>query len=192
MMPELLRIDELPCELMINGIPVRSVHIRCAPDSPEDFQILITDPQIGSFALHDGFELEMQEQGSPWRPVTLQQLMKTLTKSSEFLHAGDMPKSSEVVERRLFDRLDDVDIPHRRSPRLSELTGHDECVKQVQKVLREARVPHRVAGSVFVVPSALQARICLMKAGFRKSTIAPAALIEPRSGCAIQLVERRR
>ena len=131
----------------------------------------------------------MRDEGSSWRPVTLEQLTKTLTESSEFLHAGDMQQSSEIGEHRLFEKLDDIDSPHRRSRRLSELTRHDECVREV--MLHEARVPHQVAGTVFVVPNAFRTRICLIRAGFRKSPISPAALIEPRSGCAIQLVERR-
>ena len=45
-------------------------------------------------------------------------------------------------EAQLFDRLGDIGIPHRRSPRLSELAGHDGCVRQVRNVLREARIPH--------------------------------------------------
>ena len=187
--PEPVRIDELPWELKVNGIPVQSVQIRSVPAS-DDFQILMTDPQLGRFSLTSAFELEIREQDS-WQPLTLEQLTRTLTERSEFLQAEDLPKASEMAERRLLDRLDAIDIPHRRSPRLSELTGHDECVRQVQKLLHEARVPHRIAGTVFVVPSALKARIVLRRAGFRPSPISPAALIEPLSGCAVQLVERR-
>ena len=133
----------------------------------------------------------MRDEGSSWRPVTLEQLTKALTESSEFLHAGDLQQSSEIAEHRLFEKFDDLDSPHRRSRRLSDLTRHHECVREVQKVLHEARVPHQVAGTVFVVPNAFRTRICLIRAGFRKSPISSAALIEPRSGCAIQLVERR-
>jgi hypothetical protein len=190
MLPKPFMDDELPCKLIVNGIPVQTVHIRCFSDSVDDFQVLIDDPQIGSICLHDGFELEISEQDS-WLPLTLEQLKKTLAARGEFLQAEDMPKASEVAQHRLFDRLDDIDIPHRKSPRLSELTGHEECVRQVRKVLYEARIPHRVAGTVFVVPSVRRTRIVLSRAGFRPSPIAPAALIEPQTGCAIQLVECR-
>jgi hypothetical protein len=190
MLPEPFMDHELPCTLMVNGIPVQSVHIRRVSDLSDGFQVSFDDPRIGLICLHDGFEIEIREQDS-WQPLTLEQLKKTLAGRREFLHVGDMPKSSEIVERQLFDRLDDVDIPHRRSPRLSELTGHEECVRQVRNVLYEARIPHRVAGTVFVVPSVRRTRIVLSRAGFRPSPIAPAALIEPRTGCAIQLVECR-
>lgn len=190
-MEEPLDIDQLPCDLMVNGVPFRSVQIRYVTDSADDFQLVLTHPILGMFALHSEFELVMRDEGSSWRPVTLEQLTKTLTESSEFLRAGVMQQSSEIAERSLFEKLDDIDSGHRRSRRLSELTRHHECVREVQKVLREAQVPHQVAGTVFVVPNAFRTRICLIRAGFRKSPISPAALIEPRSGCAIQLVERR-
>jgi hypothetical protein len=41
-MLEPLKIDELPCELMVNGIPVQSVHIRWLPASADDFHVLMT------------------------------------------------------------------------------------------------------------------------------------------------------
>jgi hypothetical protein len=190
-MPEPSGTDELSCKLRVNGLLVQSVHIRCVPELADDFQVVITDPQIGRFSLTDAFEFEMREQGSSWRPVTLEQLKMTLTESSEFLQTEDIPKASEKAERRLFDRLDDLDIPHRNSPRVAKITGHDRCVKRVQFLLYQAAIPHEVSGTVFVVPSALKARIVLRRAGFSPSPIAPAALIEPLSGCAIQLVERR-
>ena len=190
-MEEPQNFDQMPCELMVNGVSFQAVQIRYVPDSVDNFQLVVTDPILGVFALHSEFELVMRDEGSSWRPVTLEQLTKTLTESIEFPQSADMRQSSEIAEHRLSEKLADIDIPHRRSRRLSELTRHHECVREVQKVLHEARVPHQVAGAVFVVPNAFRTRICLIRAGFRKSPISPAALIEPRSGCAIQLVERR-
>lgn len=190
-MEEPTRIDELPVELLVNGISVRSVQIRSAPAS-DDFQILMTDPQLGRLSLTSAFELEMREEGSSWRTVTLEQLAKALTESSEFLQSEDLPKSSEMAERRLFDRFDDLDIPHRSSPRVGKITGHVRCVKRVQAVLYEAAIPHQVSGTVFLVPDAAQARVALIRAGFERSTISPGALLEPQSDCAIHLLERPR
>jgi len=183
------RIDELPFELLVNGISVRSVQIRSVPAS-DDFQILMTDPQLGRLSLTSAFELEMREEGSSWRTVTLEELTKVLSESSEFLQAEDLPKSSEMAERRLFDRFDDLDIPHRSSPRVGKITGHVRCVKRVQAVLYEAAIPHQVSGTVFLVPDAAQARIALIRAGFERSTISSGALLEPQSDCAIHLLER--
>ena len=188
MIPEPIKIDELPWDLKVNGISVQSVQIRSVPAS-DDFQIFMTDPQLGRFSLTSTFELEMRE-GSSWRTVTLEQLTKALTESSEFLQAEDLPKSSEIAERRLFDRFDDLDIPHRSSPRVGKITGHVQCVKRVQAILYEAAIPHQVSGTVFLVPDAAQARIALIRAGFERSTISSGALLEPQSDCAIHLLER--
>jgi hypothetical protein len=189
--PEPIKIDELPWDLKVNGISVQSVQIRSVPAS-DDFQILMTDPQLGRFSLTSAFEVEMREEGSSWRTVTLEQLTKALTESSEFLQTEDIPKASEMAERRLFDRFDDLDIPHRSSPRVGKITGHVRCVKRVQAVLYEAAIPHQVSGTVFLVPDAAQARIVLIHAGFQQSTISPGALLEPRANCAVHLIERPR
>jgi hypothetical protein len=187
--PEPIKIDELPWDLKVNGISVQSVQIRSVPAS-DDFQILMTDPQLGRFSLTRAFELEMREEGSSWLTVTLEQLTKALTESSEFLQTEDIPKASEMAERRLFDRFDDVDIPHRNSPRVAKITGHDRCVKRVQFLLYEAAIPHQVSGTVFLVPDVAQARTTLVRAGFENSTITAGALVEPQSECAIHLLER--
>lgn len=152
-MPEILKIDELPYGLRVNGALIESVLLRSVNDSADVFQVVITDPQIGRFALSDAFDFEVREEGAPWRPITLAQLTKALTESIESLQVENIPNASERAERKLFDRLDDTDVSHRESPRLSELTGHVDCIRQVQKVLYEARIAHRMAGTVFVVPN---------------------------------------
>ena len=40
MLPEPFMDHELPCKLMVNGIPVQSVHIRCGFDSSDGFRVL--------------------------------------------------------------------------------------------------------------------------------------------------------
>ena len=190
-MLELLRIPDLPVELRVNGLIVRSVHTRWPHDSAVDFEILITDPQIGTFALSDACELETREDGSNWHLVTLEQFAKTLAERSKYFRRVVLPSSSKVAEEQLFDRLDDVDTPHRKSSRLGELTGHVECVKRVQQVLYEARIPHQTAGTVFVVPSVSRTRIVLRRASFEESKITSAALVEPHSGHAIHLLQLR-
>ena len=57
----------------------------------------MTDPQLGRFSLTSAFELEIREQDS-WRPLTLEQLTRTLTERSEFLQSEDLPKSSEMAD----------------------------------------------------------------------------------------------
>jgi hypothetical protein len=139
--------------------------------------------------LSDTCELETREDGSNWHLVTLEQFAKALAERSKYLRPVVLPSSSKVAEGQLFDRLDD--IPHWKSWRLGELTGHIECVRRVQQALYEARIPHQAAGTVFVVPSVSRTRIVLRRAGFEESKITSAALVEPHSGCAIHLLQLR-
>lgn len=183
-------LDQPDLDLMVNGVTMEA-RLRFHPEAPEGFDVIVEDPFIGTFALHDQFDLLLRESGSEWRPASLDELRKILAKAAGFLEVEDLPTASEAAARKLFDRFDDVDATPRKPPRLGKITGHHDCMRRVQELLYEARIPHRVAGAVFVVPNVSRTRIVLRRAGFEKSKIAPAALEEPRSGCAIQLIERR-
>jgi hypothetical protein len=189
-MSHLQGMEKSRMELRVNDTAIRSVSFRISFEEPDDFDILISDLQLGSLALTNDCDLEVREAGARWRRVTLDQLKSLLVDDNKFLEAGYLT-ATRRVERKRFDRLDDINVPHRTSPRLSALTGRDACTRRVQQLLDKARILHRVAGTVFLVPSAREARIALSLAGFHQSTISPSALVEPESRCAIQLIETR-
>ena len=180
-------LDDIPCELLLNGVFVRSVRIRRAAEPGVDFDVVVTDPGVGCFALHRGFEIDLHEPDATWRRVSLQEL-KGILKSRYLPSSDDLPKASEGAECRLFARVDDIQIPCGRH----SVFGHREeaCVRYVQRIFYRVGIPHLVAGTTFSVPSATTARIPLKRAGFRQSEISPSALVEPRTGCAIQVIER--
>jgi hypothetical protein len=179
--------DEFPCELLLNGVSVRSVRIRQI-NSDGNFDVVVTD-LVGSFALHSDFEIDVCEQDSSRRRVSLDELKKIL-KSRYLLPADDLSRASEMAECRLFAKIDDIQIPHWEDGRLSGLGREEACVRYVQRILYRTGIPHLVSGTTFLVPSAPTAHIPLKRAGFRQSEISPSALVEPRTGCAIQVVER--
>jgi hypothetical protein len=179
---------DVPCELLLNGVSVRRVAIRQPADAVADFDVVFTDPVLGSFSLHSGFDIDMRELDLNWRRVSLEELKGILRRSSP-LRSEDLPKASEIAESRLFARVDDIEIPHWQRSRLSS-RGREECVHYVQRIFYRVGIPHLVAGTTFTVPSAATARIPLKRAGFRESEISRSALIEPRTGCAIQVIER--
>lgn len=180
---------EFPCELLLNGVPIRSVRVSQGADSSEDFDVVVSDPMLGAFALHSGFEIDVLEPDSNWRRVSLDELKEAL-ETRYLLPAGDLPKGSEVAEYRLFARVDDIQIPCWEQSRLSIRGREEACVRYVQRIFYRVGIPHLVAGTTFLVPSAPTARIPLQRAGFRKSAISPSALLEPRTQVSIQLVER--
>jgi hypothetical protein len=182
--------DGFPCELLLNGVPAQIVKIHQRADSAGDFDIQVTVPVLGAFSLHSGFEIDVHEPEATWRRVSLEELKVVLKSSTYLLPADDLPKSSEVAECRLFARADDIQIPHWESRRLSVFRREEACVRYVQRIFYRVGIPHLVSGTTFLVPSAPTARIPLKRAGFRRSEISPSALVEPRTGCAIQVIER--
>jgi len=182
-------LDDVQCKLRLNGVSVQSVGIRRTTESAGDFDILVKVPLLGAFSLHSGFEIELHEPDANWRRVSLDELKEILNKRN-LLPVGDLQKASEIAECRLFAPVDDITIPRWEHGRLSVLGREDACVRYVQRILYRVGIPHLVLGTTFLVPSAATARIPLQRAGFRRSEISRSALVEPRTGCAIQVIER--
>jgi hypothetical protein len=176
-------------ELRVNGIADSPIRFRMS-DEPDDFDVLVDDPTLGTLAITADCLLEFRVAGADWHTVTLDELKGMVVGDSELLMTEDVPKASETVERRLFDRLDEVGVIHRRSPQLADLTGHADCFKRVQALFYRADLPHMSAGTVFVVPDLRLARTVLCRGGFYPSPISPTALVEPHTRCAVQLIER--
>jgi hypothetical protein len=178
---------ELPCELLLNGVPMQSVRLRQNADSAGDLEVLVNEPVLGAYSLHSGFEIQLHEPDVGWRKVSLEEL-KGVLKRRYLLPADGLPKVSDIAACRLFARVDDIQIPcWERSP----LARREEsCVRYVQRIFYRVGIPHLVSGTTFIVPSAPTARIPLQRAGFQKSAISRSALVEPRTNVTIQLVER--
>jgi hypothetical protein len=188
-MSDTFALDELSCELLVNGVSIRTVKIRQDDESASDFDVVVTDPVVGYFALHSGFEIDVHERDSSWRRVSLDEL-KGILKDKYLLSADDLPKASDRAECRLFARVDDIQIPHWVHGRLSVRGPEDACIRYVQRIFYRVGIPHLVSGTAFIVPSAESARILLKRAGFRQSEISRSALYEPRLKVSIQLLQR--
>jgi hypothetical protein len=177
-------------ELRVNGVAGPAIRFSMSHDEPDDFDILVDDAILGTLAITADCILELREAGTDWRTVTLDDLKGVLLGDSESLTTHDLPEVSEMFERRRFDRLDEVGLIHRRSPQLAELTGHADCLKRVQALFYRAGLPHKSAGTVFVVPNLRLARTVLCQEGFYPSPVSRGALVEPQTRCAVQLIEQ--
>lgn len=178
-------------ELRVNGIEGPEIRFRVSHDEPDDFDILIDDAILGTLAITADCILELREAGADWLTVTVDDLKGVLLGNRESVTIDDLPKASETVERPRFDRLDEVGVIRRQSPQLGDLTGHTDCLKRVQSLFYRAGLPHKSAGTVFVVPDFRLARAVLCQGGFYRSPISPVALVEPQTRCAVQLIEQR-
>jgi len=181
--------DEFHCELLVNAVPVRSLRIRQHAELGDNFDVIVSDPMVGSFALHSGFEIDVRELDTRWRRVSLEELKESLRRKN-LLPPDDLLESSQIAGARLFARVDDIEIPYWERSRLSGGGREEACVRYVQRILYRVGIPHLVAGTTFTVPSVPTARIPLKRAGFRQSPILQSGLVEPRTNVAIHLIER--
>jgi len=96
-MPDSSTLGHFPCEVSLNGMCMRYPRIRQTSESFDDFDIVVTDPQLGSFALHSGFDIEVRELDAAWRQVSLEEL-KRILKSRYLLPSDDLPTASQNGE----------------------------------------------------------------------------------------------
>jgi hypothetical protein len=176
---------------MVNGRYYPSVQIRLTGESVHDFDICVTDSQVGTITLTEDLILELRS-STGWYLATLASLKNALAQHSSFPRPLDVPSSSEMAELKLFGTSHDLTPARgRRSPRTQYLLAHDRCVRRVKAVLGEASIACQPCGGVFIVCDRGRARMVLLRAGFRVSPISPGALIEPFSGSMVYLLERR-
>src|ERR1700693_472939 len=93
-------------ELRVNGIADSPIRFRMSDDEPDDFDVLGDDPTLGTLAITADCLLEFRVAGADWRTVTLDELKGMVVGDGELLMKEDLLKASEIVGRRLFDRLD--------------------------------------------------------------------------------------
>ncbi len=99
------RTDVRQVNVKVNGITFGSVWLRRSSGA-NDFDIVIDDPQIGRFALTPAFpDLELRDEDSDWRQVTLDELKKILADEGELADTAEERQAFEVAERESFNRL---------------------------------------------------------------------------------------
>src|SRR5579859_705167 len=67
-------LGDFPCEFLLNGVSIKSAKIRQSAGSEGDFDVVVTDPLVGAFALHSGFDIDVHEANAGWRRVTVEEL----------------------------------------------------------------------------------------------------------------------
>lgn len=191
-------MERSPFELRVNGLVVESGYFRDSPPPATDLELVISDPQIGCFALHPGFKLELRESGSEWRQVTLDEVKKTLAATDDLLRVEDKSKASETTEPRSFAHLDDVDVGH-RPEQTTVIAEEGEHIMRAEAALFRAGIPHlllpfqknKFASSLFMVPNLAKAKAHLRRAGFQVNFQSETILFDGRTGQRIQLIQGR-
>ena len=173
------RADVRQVNVKVNGITFESVRVRHDLGS-RDFDIVIDDPHIGRFALTAAVpDLELQEEDSEWRQVTLDELKKILADDGELTDVAEEPQAS--AERESFNR------------RVAE----GEHIMNAEIALFNAGIPflqlpfqqNKFASNLFMVLSVPKARACLQRAGFQAKFDSETVLFDGCNGQAVQLIQ---
>jgi hypothetical protein len=170
-----------PVHLRVNKITFESVRVRHNPRS-RDFDVVIDDPHIGCFALTAAVpSLELRDEDSDWRQVTLDELKKILASDGELANAAEKPQAFETAERESFNR------------RVAE----GEHIMNAEIALFNAGIPflqlpfqqNKFASNLFMVLSVSKAKTCLLRAGFRAKFDSETVLFDGCNGQAVQLLQ---
>jgi hypothetical protein len=163
--------------LRVNKIAFESVRVRHDHRS-RDFDIVIDDPHIGRFALTATVpSLELRDEDSDWRQVTLGELKTILAEAAE------QPQVSETAERESFNRL----------------VAEGEHIMNAEIALFNAGIPflqlpfqqNKFASNLFMVLNLSKAKACLQRAGFQPKVDSETVLFDSRNGQPIQLIQGR-
>jgi hypothetical protein len=163
--------------LRVNKIAFESVRVRHDHRS-RDFEIVIDDPHIGRFALTAAVpSLELRDEDSDWRQVTLDELKKILAEAAE------QPQVSEAAERESFNRL----------------VAEGEHIMNAEIALFRAGIPflqlpfqqNKFVSNLFMVLNLSKAKACLQRAGFQPKVDSETVLFDSRNGQPIQLIQGR-
>jgi len=162
----------------VNGITFESVRVRHDLGS-DDFDILIDDPNLGRFALTAAVpSLELRDEGSDWRQVTLDELRKILADDGELAEASEEPQASE---RESFNRL----VAEGEHIMNAEIALFRAGIAFLQLPFQQ----NKFASNLFMVLSVPKASACLQRAGFQAKFDSETVLFDGCNGQPVQLLQ---
>lgn len=184
------RTRRIQLAMRVNGVEFDEVRLRQASAHTSGLEVVLEHPALGPFALHDGFELEVKQSGGgEWQRVSLTQVKALVRTAVETrMNADHLSPVHEGQSNGLLCGSSDFE---NTKPLPPVVPDEDRCIHHVEGVLERAGIAYWAVGTMFVVSKLLKARIWLRRAGFEQSSLSKAILIEPQSGCAIELFEHQ-
>jgi len=174
------RVDLRQVRLRVNGLTFESVRLRRRCGSG-DFDILIDDPNVGCFALTAAVpDLELRDEDSEWRQVTLDELKRILA-DDELAEAAEEPQAS--AERESFNRL----VAEGEHIMNAEIALFRAGIAFLQLPFQQ----NKFASNLFMVLNVSKAKACLLRAGFQPKVDSETVLFDSRNGQPIQLIQGR-
>jgi len=186
--------------MRVNGVEFHQASWRSCVEHPTDFEVVIRDRQLGSFALHEEFVLEIpggKESNAGWCPVTLLEMTDAVR------------KDAQLTTPDFVGRTSPGSIPSRELPRSSHcrieripVEGDSSHLERLHESLLTARIQYQIVGGLdsrgrswghltVAVSSFFGAVTCLRRAGFLDSPESQFVVIDSRTGWKVRLLEQR-
>ena len=167
--------------LRVNKIAFESVRVRHDHRS-RDFDIVIDDPHIGRFALTATVpSLELRDEDSDWRQVTLDELKKILADDGELAGASEEPQALEIAERESFNRR----VAEGEHIMNAEIALFNAGIAFLQLPFQQ----NKFASNLFMVLNVPKAKACLLRAGFQPKFDSETVLFDGCNGQPVQLIQ---
>lgn len=175
----------------VNGIEFAEVAIRSCGEQANDFEVMIRDHHLGSFALHEEFVLEIPDSNHAipgWRPVSFSELMSVIWTAALMLRL-------DVVT----DTISHLSQSHCRMERIP-VEGDSSHIDRLHSSLQRARIGYQVVGGLdslgrgrghltVAVTSLFRAVTSLRRAGFLENPESKYLLVDSRTGWKVRLLE---
>jgi hypothetical protein len=185
--------------MRVNGVEFHHASWRSRGEHLTDFEVVIRDRQLGSFALHEEFVLELRsgKQGNAgWRPVTLLEIKDAVRKDAQMT-------TPDFIARTNPNSSPSHEVPrssHRRIERIP-VDGDSSHRDRLHTSLRHSRIQYQIvggldsrgrsAGHLTVAVSSLPgAGTCLRRAGFLESPESKFVLVDSITGWKVRLLKR--
>jgi len=94
-------------ELRVNGMVV-GASMRRLLDNPDECDVVIHDPLVGDFTIHDQFTIDIKKYAGSepiWSRVSLRHLKSTFLEST----SSDLPSIKEILDYELYQPKDSAD-----------------------------------------------------------------------------------
>jgi hypothetical protein len=184
----------------VNGLEFQQACLRLHGGHSTNFEVVIRDPQLGSFALHEEFILEIREgkdDRTSWRPISLAELETAVLEEAQQAACDPYPGTS-THEGHCEVSISAVRGIIGRIP----VDGDSSHVGRVDEALTRAGIRFQIVGGLdsrgrsachvtLVVRSLVGARACLRRGGFLGSPESKYVLIDSRTGWKVRLLEGR-
>jgi hypothetical protein len=184
----------------VNGVEFHRTFLRSCGEHPTNFEVVIRDPELGSFALHDEFLLEVlegEEDNTRWRQISFAELKVAVLEEAQKA-ACDPCQGPSTPESHWEASKSPVRGIIGRIP----VEGDSSHVGRADEALTRAGIRFQIVGGLdsrgrcachvtLVVCSLVGAGTCLRRAGFLESSESKYVLVDSRTGWELRLLEGR-